>query len=288
MVKGRLECIPCFIRQALEAVNMCTDNEELAEKVLREVLSYVLHEKWDKNPAEIGTNIHRIVKQVTNNMDPYKPLKTKYNQLASDLYPKLKHIVEISNNPLLTAAKTATLGNAIDFGPKTEIDIDKEVKNLLDCSLAINDIAQLKKSALKIKNILYLADNAGETFFDRILIDELVKRKIKVTYVVKTAPILNDATLQDAELSGITNVAKVMTTGTDCIGIFFKECSKEFLKEFERSKLVISKGQGNYESLSNIKNKEIYFLLKVKCPIIAENIGARVGSIVLKKSFDRK
>ena len=287
-MKGRLECIPCFIRQALEAANMCTDNEELAEKVLREVLSYVLHEKWDKNTAEIGTNIHRIVKQVTNNMDPYKPLKTKYNQRASDLCPKLKHIVEISNNPLLTAAKIATLGNAIDFGPKTEIDIDKEAKNLLDRSLAINDIAQLKKSALKIKNIIYLADNAGETFFDRILIDELVKRKINVTYVVKTAPILNDATLQDAELSGITSVAKVMTTGTDCIGIFFKECSKEFLKEFERSQLVISKGQGNYESLSDIKNKEIYFLLKVKCPIIAENIGARVGSIVLKKSFDRK
>lgn len=287
-MKGRLECIPCVIRQALEAVNLCTDNEELAEKVLREVLSYVLHEEWDKNTAEIGTNIHRIVKQITNNMDPYKPLKTKYNQLASDLCPKLKHIVEISNNPLLTAVKIATLGNAIDFGPKTEIDIEKEVKNLLDRSLAINDITQLKKSALKIKNILYLADNAGETFFDRILIDELVKRKIKVTYVVKTAPILNDATLQDAELSGITNVAKVMTTGTDCIGVLFKECSKEFLKEFERSKLVISKGQGNYESLSDIKNKEIYFLLKVKCPIISENIGAIVGSIVLKKSFDRK
>jgi uncharacterized protein with ATP-grasp and redox domains len=267
---------------------MCAENEELTEKVLREVLSYLLHEKWDKNTAEIGTNIHRIVKQVTNNMDPYKPLKTKYNQLALDLCPKFKHIVEISDNPLLTAAKIATLGNAIDFGPKTEIDIEKETKNLLDRSLAINDIGQLKKSALKIKNILYLADNAGETFFDRILIDELVKRKINVTYVVKAAPILNDATLQDAELSGITNMAKVITTGTDCIGIFFKECSKEFLKEFERSRLVISKGQGNYESLSDNKNKEIYFLLKVKCPIISENIDSRVGSLVLKKSFDRK
>ena len=284
-MKGHLECIPCFIRQALEASKMTTDDERLIEKVLRETLSYILDEEWNKNTAEIGTSIHRIVKRITNNNDPYKHLKIKYNQRASNLYPKLHHLVEISNNPLLTAAKIATLGNAIDFGPKKEIDIEKEIENLLDSNLAVNDISQLEKSLSKFRNVLYLADNAGETFFDRILINELIKRKIYVTYAVKNAPILNDATVQDAELAGIANVAKIMTTGTDCIGVLFKECSQEFLKEFESNQLMISKGQGNYESLSDIKNKELYFLLKVKCPIIAESIDVKLGSIVLKKSL---
>ena len=279
LVKGHLECIPCFIRQALEAAKMTTDDERLIEKVLRETFSYILHEKWNKNTAEIGTSIHRIVKRITKNNDPYKHLKIKYNQHASNLYPKLQHLVEISNNPLLMAAKIATLGNAIDFGPK------KEIENLLDSNLAVNDIGQLEKSLSKFRNVLYLADNAGETFFDRILISELVKRKINITYVVKNAPILNDATVQDAELAGIANMAKIMTTGTDCIGVLFKECSQEFLKEFDSNQLMISKGQGNYESLSDIKNKEIYFILKVKCPIIAESIDVKVGSIVLKKSL---
>jgi uncharacterized protein with ATP-grasp and redox domains len=134
---------------------------------------------------------------------------------------------------------------------------------------------------------LYLADNAGETFLDRILIEELVKREVKVTYVVKDAAILNDATFQDAEISGVAQVARVISTGTDCMGILFNECSDEFLKEFKMSELVISKGQGNYESLNDTLNKEIFFLLKIKCPLIAENIGYNVGSLVLKRCFNK-
>ena len=284
-MKVHLKCIPCFIRQVLEAINMSTDNEIMREKVLREVLSYLSHKEWNTTTPEIGTNVHRIVKRITGNMDPYEKLKAKYNQIASDLYPGFKNIVRNSDDSLLTAAKIAISGNAIDFGPRIEIDVEKDIQNLLDRRLSINDIDHLKESTLKSKSILYLADNAGETFFDRILIEELVEKGIKVTYVVKAAPILNDATFQDSKVSGIDHIAKVISTGTDCLGILFNECSKGFHNEFEKSKLVISKGQGNYESLNNIKNKEIYFLLKIKCPIIARNIGAEVGSIVLKSSL---
>jgi uncharacterized protein with ATP-grasp and redox domains len=284
-VKVHLECIPCFIRQALEAVNMSTDNEIMREKVLREVLSYLSNEEWNKTTPEIGTNVHRIVKRITGKIDPYEKLKAKYNQIASDLYSGLKNIVRNSDDSLLTATKIAISGNAIDFGPKIKINIEKDIQNLLDRRLSINDINHLKESALKFKNILYLADNAGETFFDRILIEELLEKGIRVTYVVKAAPILNDATFKDSKESGIDHIAKVISTGTDCLGILFNECSKEFHNEFEKNKLIISKGQGNYESLNDIKTREIYFLLKIKCPIIARNIGAEVGSLVLKNSI---
>jgi len=271
----------------LEALDMSTNDEDIREKTLREVMSYLLREKWNKNTPELGTNVHRIVKRITGNSDPYEKLKEKYNRLASDLYPKLKQIVKSSEDPLLTAAKIAISGNAIDFGPRTEIDIEKELQNVLQQGLAISDIDQLEDSALRTKKILYLADNAGETFLDRILIEELVKREVKVTYVVKDAAILNDATFQDAEISGVAQVARVISTGTDCMGILFNECSDEFLKEFKMSELVISKGQGNYESLNDTLNKEIFFLLKIKCPLIAENIGHNVGSLVLKRCFNK-
>lgn len=271
----------------LEALDMSTNDEDIREKTLREVMSYFLREKWNKNTPELGTNVHRIVKRITGNSDPYEKLKEKYNRLALDLYPKLKQIVKSSEDPLLTAAKIAISGNAIDFGPRTEIDIEKELQNVLQQGLAISDIDQLEDSALRTKKILYLADNAGETFLDRILIEELVKREVKVTYVVKDAAILNDATFQDAEISGVAQVARVISTGTDCMGILFNECSDEFLKEFKMSELVISKGQGNYESLNDTLNKEIFFLLKIKCPLIAENIGYNVGSLVLKRCFNK-
>lgn len=282
-MKPHLECVPCFLRQASEAIMMSTDDEVVREEALREVMSYLLYEEWGKAIPELGTNVHRIVKRVTGNKDPYKQLKDECNEMASKLYPKLEPAVKNSNDPLLTAAKIAIAGNAIDFGPRIEIDIEKEVQKVLEGKLAINDIDQLKGSAQKSKDILYLADNAGETFFDRILIGELVKRDINVTYVVKGGSILNDATLRDAEMAGINSVANVISTGTDCTGVLFSECSKHFLREFEKSSLVISKGQGNYESLNDVKNKEIFFLLKIKCPIIAEDIGAKKASTVLKR-----
>jgi len=275
------------LRQALEAIDMSTKKEDAREKALREVLSYLLREKWNKSTPELGTNVHRIVKRITGNSDPYEKLKEKYNRLASDLYPKLKQIVKNSEDPLLTAAKIAISGNAIDFGPRTEIDIEKELQTVLQQGLAINNIDQLQNSALRTRKILYLADNAGETFFDRILIEELAKRDVKVIYVVKNAPILNDATFQDSDISGVAQVSQVISTGTDCTGILFNECSDEFLREFEMSSLVVSKGQGNYESLNDTFNKEIFFLLKIKCPLIAENMGYNIGSLILKRYFNK-
>lgn len=282
-MKVHLECIPCLLRQALEATKMSTTDEVVRENSLREAAIYLLNEKWTKILPELGTNVHRIVKRVTGNIDPYNQLKEKYNYVALELYPKLKVIVENSEDALLAAVKVAIAGNVIDFGPKVTINLEKEVKNVLDNELAINDIDQLKESLLKSGRVLYLADNAGETIFDRILIEELLKRNVEVTYAVKDAPILNDATFRDAEIAGITEMAKVMSIGTDCTGVLFKECSKKFLEEFDNSNLVISKGQGNYESLNDIKHKEIFFLLKIKCPIIAEDVEVETGSTVLRR-----
>ena len=284
-MKAHLECIPCLLRQVLEATKMSTTDEVVREKSLREVTIYLSNEQWTKILPELGTNVHRIVKRVTGNIDPYKQLKEKYNYTALELYPKLKFIVENSEDPLLAATKVAIAGNVIDFGPKVNISLEEEVKNVLDNELVINDIGQLRKSVLKSGKLLYLADNAGETVFDRILIEELLKRNVEVTYAVKDAPILNDATFRDAEIARITDIAEVMSIGTDCTGILFEECSKKFIEEFENSSLVISKGQGNYESLNDIKDKEIFFLLKIKCPIIADDVKVQAGSTVLKRAL---
>jgi hypothetical protein len=273
------------LRQALEATKMSATDEVVRENSLREVMIYLSNEQWTKILPELGTNVHRIVKRVTGNVDPYSELKKKYNYMALELCPKLKLVVENSKDPLLAAVKVAIAGNVIDFGPKVDINLEKEVEKVLDSELAINDIDQLKKSVLKSGKALYLADNAGETVFDRVLIEELLKRNVEVTYAVKDAPILNDATFRDAEIAGITQMAKVISIGTDCTGVLFKECSKKFLEEFENSSLVISKGQGNYESLDDIEHKEIFFLLKIKCPIIAEDVEVETGSIILKRTL---
>ena len=281
-MKVHLDCIPCFLRQALEAVKMSTNNDAIREKALREVVTYLSQVKWTTDIPRIGTEVHRIVKKVTGNSDPYKQLKNKYNKLAAQLYPKLEFMVKNSSDPLFTALKIAIAGNAIDFGPKAEINLEKEVKNALTNELAINHIESFRHELKPETDLLYLADNSGETFFDRILLEELTKFKTRIVYVVKGGPILNDATIDDAKIAQIDKIADVISTGTDCAGIIFDECSEEFIEAFKKSSIVISKGQGNYESLNEVKDKKIFFLLKVKCPIVGKKIGARVGSIVLK------
>lgn len=274
-----------MLRQALEATKASTTNLSKQEIALREVMTYLSNAQWNRTTPELATNVHRIIKKVTVNVDPYSLLKEKYNRAALALYPRLVAIVEASEDPLLAAVKVAIAGNVIDFGPKVDINLEKAIEDVFSSDLAINDVAKLKKSLQRTQRVLYLADNAGETVFDKVLIDELLKQKVAVTYAVKGSPILNDATFKDAETAGITSIVPVISIGTDCTGILFLECSSDFIKQFEDAGLIISKGQGNYESLSGVENKEIFFLLKVKCPIIGEDIGVKVGSMILRSNF---
>jgi uncharacterized protein with ATP-grasp and redox domains len=273
-----------LLRQAIEATKLSSSDLAIRECALREVMNYLSNIYWDRTTPELATYVHRLIKKVTCNPDPYSQLKEKYTNAALEVYPKLAAIVESSKDPLLTAAKIAIAGNVIDFGLKLDINLEKEISDVLNDSLAINDVDKLREAIIESKNILYLADNAGETVFDKLLIEELVKQKAQVVYAVKDAPILNDATFQDAEAAGITKIAKVISIGTDCTGILVRECSSKFLNDFENCRLVISKGQGNYESLNDTSDKEIFFLLKVKCPIIAEDVGVKTGLAILKKA----
>jgi uncharacterized protein with ATP-grasp and redox domains len=126
--------------------------------------------------------------------------------------------------------------------------------------------------------ILYLADNAGETVLDRILIETLDK---PVTYAVKSFPIINDALFEDAIAAGIDQVAAIRQTGSNCPGTVLHTCTDEFFRYYEEADLVLSKGQGNYEALSD-ENRSIFFLLKVKCKLVSRQLEAPLGSLVLK------
>jgi hypothetical protein len=164
-MKTHLECVPCLLRQASEAIKMSSGDNVVREGTLREVMEYLLRENWDKISPELATKVHRIVKKNTGNRDPYKQLKEKYNKAASELYPELELMVKNSEDGLLTAAKIAVAGNAIDVAQGTEINLRQAVQKSLESEFTINEMDRLERSTLKSKSILYLADNAGETFF---------------------------------------------------------------------------------------------------------------------------
>ena len=277
-MKAYLDCIPCFLNQALRAGRIATNDENKIKELLDEAGVILRNIPLESTPPEIGRLIYQKVREVTGNFDPYKRIKSDSTKEALTLYPSLKKTVENSNDNLLTAIRIAVAGNVIDFGVNRVFNIEDAIGEILKKDFAICDYDKFKEDLIKTDEILYIGDNAGECVFDRILIEEMEK---PVTYVVRDLPVINDATYEDALQAGIDSVATILSSGTDAPGSLLNTCNAEFKKAYRNSKFIISKGQGNYEALSDEK-RPIFFLLKAKCHVIANDIGVNEGDIVLK------
>ncbi|MCD4818560.1 MAG: ARMT1-like domain-containing protein [Candidatus Cloacimonetes bacterium] len=279
-MKTYLECLPCFMNQALRAGRIATEDETIVKKLLNEVGMMIPKIPMEQSPPETGTFIYRKISELTGNSDPYRQIKNTNISKALELYPKFKKMVLESEDCLLMAIRIAIAGNIIDLGTGKKFDIEKDIDKVLHQDLAIFHYTQFKEKLEKANKILYIADNAGEAVFDKILIEELGK---PVHFIVREIPVINDVTMKEAKIIGIDRIANVISSGSLAPGTILKNCDKNFVEMFRNADLIISKGQGNYESLSN-EAEEIFFLLKAKCNVIARDLGVKENDIVLKYS----
>jgi uncharacterized protein with ATP-grasp and redox domains len=262
---------------------MATDDEKIHRKVLNSVLSILSNTSIGVSPPDIAFLVHQRVKAVTGNLDPYKDVKKRQNELALEYESILSAQISEMTNPLRGALLLSALGNAIDLAPMSQPpDIYKRYMEMIDRGFAWDDYELFCKKALQSKSLLYLGDNAGEIVWDKMLIEELLENfNLEIFCAVRGSPILNDATMEDALFVGMDKLVNMISNGSDAPGTILTRCSEEFLKIYRKSDLILAKGQGNYESLSG-ENRPIFFLLNVKCPVIAEDIHCDVGELVLK------
>ena len=283
-----LDCISCFVRQALDAARFVTDDEQIHKEVVDQVLGMVSKMDMSQSPPVIAQQIHRLIRKLVGSDDPYYRVKKQFNTLALKLYPSLRKQIINSKAPFETAVRLAIAGNIIDFGAKsslTESEVRMTINDSLSDYLDHGDIQKFKNAVTEAKEVFYLADNAGEIVFDHLLIEQLPIEK--VTVVVRGKPVINDVTTEDANLVGLDRIVEVIDNGSDGPGTILDTCSKEFLDRFEKADLIIAKGQGNYETLSGV-DKNIFFLLKAKCHVIAEDIGCDVGEMILHNNTSVK
>jgi uncharacterized protein with ATP-grasp and redox domains len=231
-------------------------------------------------PPEIGREAYRLIAEKTGIPDPYAEIKKECTQKALSLYPRLKERIASAEDRLAMAVRVAIAGNVIDFGAQAHFDLDEDLDALLSQKLAVDHFREFRQVLKGAKKILYLADNAGETVFDRVLVEEMAR---PVVYAVRGKPIINDAVVQDALDAGIAKAADIVSSGTDAPGTILSLCTEHFLNIFRTADLIISKGQGNYEALSE-ESRPIFFLLKTKCAVIAEDMGVKEGGLVLMKA----
>ncbi|MDD4013295.1 MAG: ARMT1-like domain-containing protein [Candidatus Omnitrophica bacterium] len=274
------ECMDCFIRQAGDASDLIGSSPSVRKAVIDEVRTILASFPEGTTPPEIARAVYGIVGARCGGGDPYAKIKRKSNILAMELYPSLKKTIRGSRDPLLAAVRIAVAGNVIDYGVPHAFDIEEEVEECLDKPFAFLDYEHFRKDASAARSILYILDNAGEIVFDRMLIEELGPER--VTAAVRSKAIINDVTMEDAVFTGLVGITRVIESGSTVPGTVIGETLPEFRELFETADLVISKGQGNYETLSD-SSRPIYFIFKAKCPVVAGHAGCKLGDIILKK-----
>ncbi len=282
-MKTSLDCIPCILRQALDAARLVSTQPAVHEQIIRDVLRWAGEMNLNQSPPAIAQRIHRRLREITGVDDPYRKAKDRWNCLAMELIPALRAKVESASDPLLMAARLAIAGNVIDMGINgnlTEADVRQAVNQALVAPF-FGEQEKFRQAVTQAQSILYLADNAGEIAFDRLLVEQISPER--VTFVVRGAPVINDATLADARAVGLDKIVEVIDNGSDAPGTILSDCRQEFRHCFAAADLIIAKGQGNFETLSN-EPGNLFFLFKVKCPVIADHVNQPVGTQMLAQS----
>lgn len=282
-MRAKPECIPCCLRQIIATASRITPDEAVHEELVRRGMRLLLESSLSKTPAEISTALFRLTAEALKADDPYGPEKERYNREAIALYPRLRRQIAESRDPLRTAVLLAVAGNLIDLGIMAPMAVDDVVAGVLRKGLARDSLMELRRDLAAANSLLYVGDNAGEIAFDRLLIEEIRREypALGVTFVVKSGPAMNDATLSDADAVGMSAVAEVIESGGAYLGVPLNESSPAFWERYRRAGVVIAKGHANYETLDEAPRPALYFLVTVKCGIVANTTGARIGDSIL-------
>lgn len=280
-MQTKLDCLPCLLRQTLDAARQVTDDEELQRAIMDQASLALRLVDPNRSPPAMAQQIHRIIRSAVGE-DPYGKINDHMNRLGVILRERLRPRVAAAADPFAAAVRVVIAANCIDFGARwglTPEEVTHRMESALEQPLD-GPVADLQRAAEKSRRILYLADNAGEIALDLLLIEQLPRGA--VTVAVRGRPVINDATLPDAKAVGLAKHVKLIDNGSDAPGTLLADCSKVFQNAFARADLIIAKGQGNYESLAGTPNRPIYFLLIPKCPLVAQHLAAPEDTLVVR------
>lgn len=276
------ECYPCLLKQAVDTLKIIGSNEEDKKETIKQVLTYLASAPSNLPPPYISRRVYKIVSDVTGVADPYAEVKKKSSLMVLGMLPILRERVKGAEDPIYEAFRLAIIGNIIDYGAGKSFTLE-DISFFGNIPIKINHYDDFLKDLKKAKTVLYIGDNAGEVVFDLLALEVLSNLNKKVYFAVRTRPIINDVTKDDAEYVGVGRYAEIIDSGSDAPGVALDVVTPRFKSLLEEADLVISKGQGNFETLETYKRDDIYFLLRVKCEVVAKMLKANIGDIIIAK-----
>ncbi len=279
-----LDCYPCFLRQTLAALRLVTNREEEQKRILDLVMEALPTLPLAYSPPRIAKTVYEIITRETGVEDPYREIKRTSNRQALAALPELTSIIKQKPEPLRAAASLAISGNLIDFGVQHEgFKLSEGLSRHFPEHFDLDDFPAFARQLPTTSKLLYIGDNAGEIVADKIFITSMKNAypQLEVGFAVRGAPIINDVTMEDARQVGMDEVAVLVDSGCRAPALLEDEMSPEISDWFRQATMVVAKGQGNYESLSQSRH-DIFFLLQCKCPVVADDLGVKVGSTIFK------
>jgi len=287
-MKTYIECIPCIINNGITTAKRLKAKDEVLEDMTREILVHLSKKHYNVSPPALVKGVYEIINEHLGIADLYKDVKDFFNRELLKMEDDFKKLVEESSDKLSKALKLSIAGNIIDFGVRSDISkkmVLKHIDEVENKNLEIDDSKQLFKSLKSSKTLLYLGDNCGEIVLDKIFIEKIKKEfpQLRIKFAVRGKAVINDATLDDAYYIGLNELIPIISNGDGAPGTVIEECSEDFRKEFYSADLIISKGQGNYESLNEINRDNVYFLFMAKCSVVAKGLNVPNMSLICKK-----
>ncbi len=268
-------CAPCLLSRVQFEAELSTKDIALQKKAVLAGIEVLRKYLADGAPAaHLSTKIHREAYRILGDIDPYREKKRQSNEAAKKLLPFAKDFVA-EKDSFRRAVLVSIVGNSFDFGV-LGFDADRATakETMLRQFERGLDVDDTEKMISLLENVVYLADNCGEIIFDTLLFEEIKKLGGRITLVVRGEPILNDVTMREVKELGLYRiVGRVLTTGSNAIGVCLKEAPPELVEALGSASLIISKGMANYETMSEYDFRPIAYLLKTKCDSVAEALG---------------
>lgn len=275
------ECYACAMRQALSAARLVTDDEDFHHRCLLETAGILSRSRRDMTPPEVGEQFYRVVRELSGSADPFREQKRRQNDAVLSLLPWLRDTVARAEDPLLMAVRLAIAGNAVDPGAQESFDLETSVMEAVSGEAGLDAYPALLEGLSRARTVLLIADNCGEIVFDLVLVETiLASRNLEVVVAVRGGPIINDATELEAREVGMDRVATVISSGMEMPGTVVTRSTGRFREAFEAADIVISKGQGNWETLDD-SDREVFFLLQAKCRAVAAMNRCAEGQALL-------
>jgi len=290
-MKTTVDCYPCTINQCVRICNTLNIDEDVKYELVIKIMDMLKEEKLTTPSPFLTRHVWKMITEHIGIKDPYKDLKTFYNKEMLNMEREMQYIIDRASDRFMASMRVAIAGNLIDFGVMNELShsiiVDK-IRDVENGELAIDHCECLRESLGKAKTLLYIGDNCGEIVFDKMFIEQIKKEfpELYISFAVRGFPIINDVTREDAIFTGIDKVADVIIdTGDFTPGVNLEHSSPEFVNVFNSVDVIISKGQGNFESLATVERENLFFLFMAKCHVVANYLGIKPFQYVCRKKI---